>query len=305
MDAALPAAMAQAVAEEDKPSEAACARARQAAGAHDFERCRPREADRVYDVGRFGRRADDRWPAAGSQSSPNASLKSGSGVPSLRTPCGRAESGGRGEAGDPLRAAVVTRPAAVGRDAMPDGEAQIRFRALMLPHLDAAYNLARYLTRKGDAAQDLVQEAFVRALKGFGHYRGENAKAWLLTIVRNCFLTQKGKGPARTVSLEDYLFPGRDPGAAAPDLWDPDQETAETALIRRDDQREIRELLEALPPAFREMLVLRELEELSYKEIAAVTDTPIGTVMSRLARARQMLAAAWTRRQAGGREQAI
>ena len=82
-------------------------------------------------------------------------------------------------------------------------------------------------------------------------------------------------------------------------------ETAETALIRRDDQREIRELLEALPPAFREMLVLRELEELSYKEIAAVTDTPIGTVMSRLARARQMLAAAWTRRQAGGREQAI
>jgi len=169
----------------------------------------------------------------------------------------------------------------------------------------AAYNLARYLTREGDAAQDLVQEAFVRALKGFGHYRGENAKAWLLTIVRNCFLTQKGKGPARTVSLEDYLFPGRDPGAAAPDLWDPDQETAETALIRRDDQREIRELLQALPPAFREMLVLRELEELSYKEIAAVTDTPIGTVMSRLARARQMLAAAWTRRQAGGREQAI
>ena len=145
----------------------------------------------------------------------------------------------------------------------------------------------------------------MRALKGFGHYRGENAKAWLLTIVRNCFLTQKGKGPARTVSLEDYLFPGRDPDAAAPELWDPDQETAEAALIRRDDQREIRELLEALPPAFREMLVLRELEELSYKEIAAVTDTPIGTVMSRLARARQMLAAAWTRRQAGGREQAI
>jgi RNA polymerase sigma factor (sigma-70 family) len=303
MDAALPAPAAQAVPEEDQPSETACASARQAAGAHNSERCRPREADGVYNVGRFGRRADDRWPAAGSESSPNASLKSGSGVPSLRTPCGRAASGGRG--GDAVRAAAVTRPAAVGRDAMPDGEAQIRFRALMLPHLDAAYNLARYLTREGDAAQDLVQEAFVRALKGFGHYRGENAKAWLLTIVRNCFLTQKGKGPARTVSLEDYLFPGRDPGAAAPDLWDPDQETAETALIRRDDQREIRELLEALPPAFREMLVLRELEELSYKEIAAVTDTPIGTVMSRLARARQMLAAAWTRRQAGGREQAI
>src|SRR5215211_7469930 len=141
MDAALPAPAAQAVPEEDKPSETARARARRAAGAHDSERCGPREADRVYNVGRFGRRADDRWPAAGSESSPNASLKSGSGVPSLRTPCGRAESGGRGEADDPVRAAAVTRRAAVGRDAMPDGEAQVRFRALMLPHLDAAYNL--------------------------------------------------------------------------------------------------------------------------------------------------------------------
>lgn len=179
------------------------------------------------------------------------------------------------------------------------------FRRTMMPHMDAAYNLARYLTRDANAAEDIVQDAYLRAYRSFETWRGEAAKPWLLTIVRNCFLTQKGKGPARTVSLEDYLFPGRDPGAAAPDLWDPDQETAETALIRRDDQREIRELLEALPPAFREMLVLRELEELSYKEIAAVTDTPIGTVMSRLARARQMLAAAWTRRQAGGREQAI
>src|SRR5215212_8769219 len=115
---------------------------------------------------RVRRKADDQWPAASSESSPDAKLKSGSGVPSLRKPFGRAESGSQGKAGnDPMRAAAVTRPAAVGHDAVSDSEAQIRFRALMLPHLDASYNLALYLTRDGDAAQDPVQEAFVRALK--------------------------------------------------------------------------------------------------------------------------------------------
>jgi len=105
-----------------------------------------------------------------------------------------------------------------------------------------------------------------------------------------------------TVSLEAHLHgdPGRD--GAAPQLWDPDQDTPETALVRSDESGRVRDLIEALPEPFRETLVLRELEELSYREIAAATGSPIGTVMSRLARARQMLEQAWRRRYEPGRE---
>ena len=180
---------------------------------------------------------------------------------------------------------------------MPDPEAQQRFRDLMLPHLDAAYTLARYLARDEDLAQDLVQDAFVRALRGFPNYRGENAKAWLLAIVRNLFLTNAAaRGSARTVSLEAYLQTDREPDGSAREIWDPDQDTPETALIRSSENTSVRDLIEALPVPFRETLVLRELEELSYQEIATATQSPVGTVMSRLARARQMLERAWNRR---------
>ena len=126
--------------------------------------------------------------------------------------------------------------------------------------------------------------------------------------MRNCSLTHKGQEPRGPFGWRiTWTRPRFGEAKPTGPLGIPIRKklTGASHMIRRDDQREIRELLQALPPAFREMLVLRELEELSYKEIAAVTDTPIGTVMSRLARARQMLAAAWTRRQAGGREQAI
>src|SRR3954453_23164557 len=185
-----------------------------------------------------------------------------------------------------------------GRTPMPDTEAQQRFRDLMLPHLDAAYTLARYLARDEDMAQDLVQDAVVRALRGFPNYRGENAKAWLLAIVRNLFLSSAtARSSDRTVSLEAYVRPDcGEPDGSARELWDPDQDTPETALIRSSESRSIRDLIEALPVPFRETLVLRELEELSYQQIATATGSPVGTVMSRLARARQMLERAWRRR---------
>ena len=164
-----------------------------------------------------------------------------------------------------------------------------RFRRLVIPHLDAAYNLARYLARDPDVAQDLVQDAFLRALRSFGTFRGEDARPWLLAIVRNRFLTwATSRRSERIVSLE-----GGGSDAEAPALPDPDQEDPEAALMRRDDITTLRDLIEALPSPFREVLVLREIEELSYQEIATVTGTPIGTVMSRLARARQVLQRSW------------
>src|SRR3954452_12515445 len=167
-----------------------------------------------------------------------------------------------------------------GRTPMPGTEAEQRFRDLMLPHLDAAYTLARYLARDEDLAQDLVQDAFVRALRGFPNYRGENAKAWLLAIVRNLFLSSaKARSSDRIVSLEAYRQHDHEPDGSARELWDPDQDTPETALIRSNESRGIRDLIEALPVPFRETLVLRELEELSYQQIATATGIPVGSVM--------------------------
>lgn len=153
-----------------------------------------------------------------------------------------------------------------------------RFRAIMLPHLDAAYSLARFLTRDPVAADDVVQQAFLNAFRGFDGWRGGASKAWLLAIVRNCFLAgcrERGE-----------VVPIEDAEAVAQD--DP---TPEEILIGRHEAAQLRLEIEALPATFREILVLRELEELSYREIATIVDVPIGTVMSRLARARKMLGA--------------
>jgi len=164
-----------------------------------------------------------------------------------------------------------------------------RFREVMLPHLDGAYNLARYLARDAIAAEDIVQEAFLRAFRAFPTWRGGEAKAWLFAIVRNCFLTWAGaeRSSGRVMVAEASL--GERDALALANAADPDQATPEEALARRREARVLREVIESLPEPFRETLVLREMEELSYKEIALVTSAPIGTVMSRLARARQML----------------
>lgn len=162
-----------------------------------------------------------------------------------------------------------------------------QFRLIVLPHLDAAYGFARYLARDASAAEDIVQDAFLRALRGFDGWRGDNPKAWLLSIVRNCFLdtVRTRRDPLQGAASTDQI----DTLGVAPDLHDdPNPEDIAAARI---EAAMLRRTIENLPEPFREALVLRELEEFSYKEIAAITQVPVGTVMSRLARAREMLAA--------------
>jgi RNA polymerase sigma-70 factor (ECF subfamily) len=163
-----------------------------------------------------------------------------------------------------------------------------RFDEQVMPHLGAAYRFARWLSRSPADADDLVQEAFLRAYRGFDSLRATHAKAWLLTIVRNCHATALGRQQLRVfVPLPDEEgAPGeRSAIATAPD--------PESASIERDEQRTFDRLMAALPEEHREVLLLREIEELSYREIAAVAGVPIGTVMSRLARARAALKVKW------------
>jgi len=163
------------------------------------------------------------------------------------------------------------------------------FETVILPHLDAAYNLARWLTRNAADADDVVQEAFLRAVTYFGGFRGTNPRAWLLQIVRNtAYGSKKLVRGAVLVALPGDAGPDE---PAAPELVDPGDDP-ETALVRQRDQQRAQRLLAALPAELRETLVLREIEELSYKEIAEITEVPIGTVMSRLWRGRQILTAA-------------
>jgi RNA polymerase sigma factor (sigma-70 family) len=173
----------------------------------------------------------------------------------------------------------------------PDAEAEgaRRFRELILPHMDGAYNFARYLTRDPTAAEDIVQEAFLRAFRAFPNFQGGAPKAWLFAIVRNCFLNwaATASGAGRVVVDEGALSEAQ--AQALANIADDTQDTPEAALLRRREIETVRAVIENLPEPFRETLVLREMEELSYKEIAALTAAPIGTVMSRLARARQML----------------
>ena len=156
-----------------------------------------------------------------------------------------------------------------------------RFEALVLPHLDAAYNLARWLARDPHDAEDVVQDACVRALKYVGSLHGANPRAWFLAIVRNAFYDWLGRNrPAEIVdAYEDTIE-----AAADQAVVDPQQ-----SAIRSAELRTLSDAMAALPLQFREVLVLRELEDLSYKEIARVADIPVGTVMSRLARARELL----------------
>ena len=159
------------------------------------------------------------------------------------------------------------------------------FEEAVLPHLDAAYNLARWLTRNDADAEDVVQEAYLRAFRFFGGFHGANGRSWLLAIVRNTCYTwmQHNRSPELRISLDDDLHE-----IESKDL------NPEALLLQSADTQMVRQALEELPVEFREVLVLRELEEMSYREIASITDLPLGTVMSRLARGRKRLQLALT-----------
>ena len=167
-------------------------------------------------------------------------------------------------------------------------ERRARFDAQVLPHLDAAYRFACWLARSPADADDIVQEAMLRAFRGLDGLRGSEVKAWLLAIVRNCHLTsvaQRRRQALVPLPEEGDERDGEAIVSAAPG--------PESAAMRRDEERTLERLILALPPEHREVLILRELEELGYRDIAAVTQVPMGTVMSRLARARAALRAVW------------
>jgi RNA polymerase sigma-70 factor (ECF subfamily) len=159
-----------------------------------------------------------------------------------------------------------------------------RFESTVMPHLDAAYNLARWLTRNDHDAEDVVQEAFMRALRYFDAMKGAEARPWLLKIVRNtCFTWLEKNRPADVVPLDDSEEGSAQMAAAA------DFSTPEVILLQSANRKLVNQALEELPAGYREVIVMREIEDMSYKEIAAVAGIPMGTVMSRLARGRELL----------------
>jgi RNA polymerase sigma-70 factor (ECF subfamily) len=167
------------------------------------------------------------------------------------------------------------------------------FETTLLPHLDAAYNLARWLTRNDQDAEDVVQEAYVRALRYFGSFDGGAARPWLLGIVRNtCYTWLEKNRPAELVAVEDVDALPADLEAPASVAGNP-----EVILLQSAQKKLVNQALEELPVVFREVVVMREIEDMSYKEIAAVAGVPVGTVMSRLARGRDLLRRAIERRE--------
>ena len=171
-------------------------------------------------------------------------------------------------------------------DRVSSREDHVRFSNVVLPHLDDAYELARWLTGNRTDAEDVVQEACLRAFHGIGSFSNGNSRAWLLTIVRNAAYSWMLKNrPGAIVTVEDIE------GVELARPSDLDIETPETALIAKIDARLLEAAIAALPASFRETLVLRDVHGLSYREIAEVTGAPAGTVMSRLARARCALIA--------------
>jgi RNA polymerase sigma-70 factor, ECF subfamily len=170
-----------------------------------------------------------------------------------------------------------------------DPERARRFRGAALPHLDEVYTLARYLLRNATDADDAVQECYLRALRFFDTFRGGPVRPWLFAILRNvCRAEYARRASAPSTTLDDTPET-----AEQPPMWHEEQQTPESAVLKERDATTVRKMVEALAEPFKETFVLREINNLSYREIAQAVGAPVGTVMSRLARARAMLRSAW------------
>ena len=175
---------------------------------------------------------------------------------------------------------------------MPQDDRRRRFELLALPHLDAAYNLARWLAGNTTDAEDVVQDAYLRAFRYFDTFQGGNFRVWLLTIVRNAFVTWvKDNRSGRMVFMPD--MPAAERAEDEEAMWGSPPRDPEALLLESIDSQTLGRLMERLPAEYREVLLLREVEDLAYKDIAQVTGMPIGTVMSRLSRARLSLRKLW------------
>ena len=175
---------------------------------------------------------------------------------------------------------------------MPTDDRRRRFELLALPHLDAAYNLARWLAGNTTDAEDVVQDAYLRAYRYFDAFQGGNFRVWLLTIVRNAFVTWvKENRSGRMVFVPDT--PLAQTADTDETMWGSKPRDPEALLMDSIDSQTLTRLMEKLPAEYREVLLLREVEDLAYKDIAEVTGMPIGTVMSRLSRARLALRKLW------------
>jgi RNA polymerase sigma-70 factor (ECF subfamily) len=182
-----------------------------------------------------------------------------------------------------------TRNAMTG-DANAEQDRARRFRDAALPYLDDVFALARYLLRSSADAEDAAQECYLRALRHFDSYRGPAMKPWLLAILRNVCNAEFARRGTQDVAADQSAD---EPAAEALPMWQEPQVSPEIALLREQDGATMRKLIAELPQPFRETIVLREVNDLSYHEIAEVSGVPVGTVMSRLARARSMLRSSW------------
>jgi RNA polymerase sigma-70 factor, ECF subfamily len=179
-------------------------------------------------------------------------------------------------------------PAAVKGNGIDDDRAR-RFREAALPYLDDVYTLARYLLHDSADAEDAAQECYLRALRHFDTYRGPAMKPWLFAILRNICRGEFSRRSSAPLGMDSQT----EPDAEVAPLWQEAEPSAESAIVRDGDAQTIRRLVAQLPEPFREAIVLREINDLSYREITEVVGAPVGTVMSRLARARSMLRDAW------------